>query len=72
MILQSVQVNRRHYSRTHGYEDPRGIDKTKALQICWAFYLVREKGLEPSRLAALAPKASVSTNSTTAAHLYRK
>jgi hypothetical protein len=31
------------------------------------FYMVREKGLEPSRLAALAPKASVSTNSTTRA-----
>ena len=30
-------------------------------------FLVREKGLEPSRLAALAPKASVSTNSTTRA-----
>lgn len=30
--------------------------------------VVREKGLEPSRLAALAPKASVSTNSTTRAH----
>lgn len=29
--------------------------------------MVREKGLEPSRLAALAPKASVSTNSTTRA-----
>ena len=31
-------------------------------------YLVREKGLEPSRPEALAPKASVSTNSTTRAH----
>ena len=31
--------------------------------------LVREKGLEPSRPKALAPKASVSTNSTTRAHL---
>lgn len=29
--------------------------------------MVREKGLEPSRLTALAPKASVSTNSTTRA-----
>jgi hypothetical protein len=27
----------------------------------WAFFLVRERGLEPPRLAALAPKASVST-----------
>ncbi len=27
--------------------------------------MVGMKGLEPSRLAALAPKASVSTNSTT-------
>ena len=27
----------------------------------WLFKLVREKGLEPSHLAALAPKASVST-----------
>lgn len=31
------------------------------------FTLVREKGLEPSRPEALAPKASVSTNSTTRA-----
>ena len=31
-------------------------------------FLVRMKGLEPSRLAALAPKASVSTNSTTSAY----
>lgn len=29
--------------------------------------MVREKGLEPSRPEALAPKASVSTNSTTRA-----
>ncbi len=32
------------------------------------FYMVRERGLEPPRLAALAPKASVSTNSTTRAY----
>ncbi len=32
--------------------------------------LVRMKGLEPSRLAALAPKTSVSTNSTTSAYTY--
>ena len=31
------------------------------------FNLVRERGLEPPRLTALAPKASVSTNSTTRA-----
>ncbi len=31
------------------------------------FLLVRMKGLEPSRLAAHAPKACVSTNSTTSA-----
>ena len=31
--------------------------------------MVRMKGLEPSRLAAHAPKACVSTNSTTSAHL---
>lgn len=31
--------------------------------------MVRAKGLEPSRLAALAPKASVSTNSTTRAYV---
>jgi hypothetical protein len=30
--------------------------------------MVREKGLEPSRPEALAPKASVSTNSTTRAY----
>ena len=30
--------------------------------------MVREKGLEPSRPKALAPKASVSTNSTTRAY----
>ena len=32
-----------------------------------ALSLVRMKGLEPSRLATLAPKASVSTSSTTSA-----
>ena len=32
------------------------------------FSMVREKGLEPSRPEALAPKASVSTNSTTRAY----
>ncbi len=31
------------------------------------FSLVRERGLEPPRPKALAPKASVSTNSTTRA-----
>lgn len=30
-------------------------------------FLVRMKGLEPSRLTALVPKTSVSTNSTTSA-----
>ena len=35
------------------------------------FSMVREKGLEPSRPEALAPKASVSTNSTTRAY-YRE
>src|SRR3990167_8685923 len=34
-----------------------------------SIYLVRMKGLEPSRPKALAPKASVSTNSTTSAYL---
>jgi hypothetical protein len=34
--------------------------------ICYQI-MVREKGLEPSRPEALAPKASVSTNSTTRA-----
>ena len=33
------------------------------------FILVRMKGLEPSRLAAHAPKACVSTNSTTSAYI---
>ncbi len=32
--------------------------------------MVREKGLEPSRLATLVPKTSVSTNSTTRAYIY--
>ena len=32
--------------------------------------MVREKGLEPSRLAALVPKTSVSTNSTTRAYTF--
>lgn len=32
---------------------------------CYLLTLVGEKGLEPSRLAALVPKTSVSTNSTT-------
>ena len=40
-----------------------GIER---LLICY-LKMVREKGLEPSRLTALAPKASVSTNSTTRA-----
>ena len=31
--------------------------------------MVRMKGLEPSRLAALEPKSSVSTNSTTSAQI---
>ncbi len=31
------------------------------------YFLVRMKGLEPSRLSALVPKTSVSTNSTTSA-----
>ena len=31
--------------------------------------MVRQKGLEPSRLAALEPKSSVSTNFTTGAKL---
>jgi hypothetical protein len=43
------------------------IEKTDQ-PIC-LFYLVRERGLEPPRPKALAPKASVSTNSTTRAQL---
>ena len=48
------------------------IEKTDQ-PIC-LFYLVRERGLEPPRPKALAPKASVSTNSTTRAykHYYTK
>ncbi len=34
-----------------------------------SFLVVRERGLEPPRLTALAPKASVSTNSTTRAYI---
>ncbi len=34
--------------------------------------MVPKKGLEPSRLAALDPKSSVSTNSTTSAHILTK
>ncbi len=35
----------------------------------WYYYfVVPKKGLEPSRLTALDPKSSVSTNSTTSAH----
>ena len=33
-------------------------------------FLVGMKGLEPSRVASLAPKASVSTNSTTSPRIY--
>ena len=37
----------------------------------WSYFnLVRERGLEPPRPKALAPKASVSTNSTTRAYNY--
>lgn len=36
------------------------------------FFLVGMKGLEPSRLATLAPKASVSTNSTTSPRRNRR
>ena len=43
------------------------IEKTDQ-PIC-LFYMVRERGLEPPRPKALAPKASVSTNSTTRAKL---
>ena len=35
--------------------------------LIWKLFLVRERGLEPPRPKALAPKASVSTNSTTRA-----
>ena len=36
--------------------------------VSFFFLMVLGKGLEPSRLAAPAPKAGVSTNSTTRAH----
>ena len=36
-------------------------------RIIISFFLVHEKGLEPSRRLALVPKTSVSTNSTTRA-----
>ncbi len=42
-------------------------DKTKRRANAHLNALVRMKGLEPSRPEALAPKASVSTNSTTSA-----
>ena len=39
----------------------------KPLRIKWLFYAVRAERLELSHLAALDPKSSVSTNSTTPA-----
>jgi hypothetical protein len=51
-----------YYSITPGFYKIKKADR----MIC-LFYMVREKGLEPSRPEALAPKASVSTNSTTRA-----
>ena len=44
------------------------VTKQQADQKGRHIVLVRERGLEPPRLAALAPKASVSTNSTTRAY----
>ena len=44
---------------------PEANEKAQ-LKLSWAF-VVRMKGLEPPRLAALDPKSSVSTNSTTSA-----
>ncbi len=43
------------------------ILKKKALQVLKGLFFVRVKGVEPPRLAALDPKSSVSTNSTTPA-----
>ena len=43
------------------------FNRAKTVGSCSKPHMVRMKGLEPSRLAALAPKASVSTNSTTSA-----
>lgn len=39
----------------------------KTLETPCRFYMVPKKGLEPPRLAALDPKSSVSTSSTTSA-----
>lgn len=44
--------------------------KEKEPDVTDSFSMVREKGLEPSRPKAHAPKACVSTNSTTRAHWY--
>lgn len=44
-----------------------GVNELFRLSHSGIVSLVREKGLEPSRPEALAPKASVSTNSTTRA-----
>lgn len=43
------------------------LKKQKSLPFWEAFNSVRVKGVEPPRLAALDPKSSVSTNSTTPA-----
>jgi hypothetical protein len=43
------------------YGSRHSEDQNKRTSFADPFVLVREKGLEPSRLAALAPKASVST-----------
>ncbi len=50
------------------------LNQNRQLRIfpnCLFLLMVPKRGLEPPRLAALDPKSSVSTSSTTSAYLYK-
>ena len=58
------------YANLYSFKFKSVIETKKSLSGLMALiHLVRMKGLEPSRREAYAPKAYVSTNSTTSAYL---
>jgi hypothetical protein len=68
VIFDEVSAYQEIKDGTLNIEKIPGVNELFKLIIPGTVSLVRERGLEPPRPKALAPKASVSTNSTTRAY----
>ena len=70
-IFQKIKLKNKPKNKKYKFGLPIGLPfESLSLRKLYfrRFWMVRMKGLEPSRREALVPKTSVSTNSTTSAY----